>query len=389
MSFELLAPFGLAALAALALPVIVHLIRRLELRTTEFAAMRWISGRVRPRRRIRIERPWLLLVRLLLLALLALLLARPAMTGVALPAQPWVVVVPGVDRAAARAAVTASDRQWHWLEPDFPALDNAPSSTPIALASLLRQLDMDVPAATGLTVVVPDHLTGLDGERLRLRHAIDWRVVPGTMQEAAAPHGSPIRFAVRYTPDAEASVAYLRAAVAAWNVDEPGRYELDAQAVAAPIAADTRWLAWLAPNMSAQASTWIEDGGTALIANHALPDAYALWRDPGDRALAREQTTGRGRVIAVPGALDPAALPLLLDPDFPARLRAALQGRAAPPTRALAQAARPLHADAASAHAARSPDSIHTLDPWLVLLIALVFLLERTVATRARAQEPA
>ena len=65
MSFTLLAPLGLAALAALALPLLIHLIRRLELTATEFAALRWISKRVTPRRRLRFERPWLLLLRLL------------------------------------------------------------------------------------------------------------------------------------------------------------------------------------------------------------------------------------------------------------------------------------------------------------------------------------
>src|SRR5690606_3770281 len=77
MSLALLAPLGLFALAALALPILVHLVRRIELHATEFAALRWISARVPPRRRIRFERPWLLLLRLLLVALLALLLARP------------------------------------------------------------------------------------------------------------------------------------------------------------------------------------------------------------------------------------------------------------------------------------------------------------------------
>ena len=79
MSFALLAPVGLAALAACALPILIHLVRRLQLERTEFAALRWIGAESPPRRRIRFERPWLLLVRLLLLVALALLLARPVL----------------------------------------------------------------------------------------------------------------------------------------------------------------------------------------------------------------------------------------------------------------------------------------------------------------------
>ncbi|HEY6943337.1 BatA domain-containing protein, partial [Dokdonella sp.] len=77
MSIALLAPLGLVALAAWALPILVHLVRRLQLERTEFAALRWIAVDAQPRRRVRFERPWLLLVRLLLLAALALLLAQP------------------------------------------------------------------------------------------------------------------------------------------------------------------------------------------------------------------------------------------------------------------------------------------------------------------------
>ncbi len=386
MNFTLLAPLGLVALGALALPILIHLIRRIELRTTEFAALRWISDRVRPRRRLRVERPWLLLLRLALLALLAMLLARPIMTEVAPQTQPWVVVVPGVDRAVAHAEVTASDVQWHWLTPGFPALDYAPSSTPIPVASLLRQLDADLPAAAALTVVVPHELAGLDGERLHLTHAIDWRVVEGHMPAGTATPGTPIRLSVRYAPEAEPALTYLRAAVAAWNTRDPGRYVLDVQPMSVPIGDEARWLAWLAPDLSAQASAWIERGGIALVAHHALPDADALWRDASGRALAREQVTGRGRVIGLPGAFDPATLPLLLDADFPERLQAALQGPAAPPTRAQAEAVRPLHAGASATSPARSRESTRPLDPWLALLIALLFLIERGLATRTRKQ---
>jgi len=50
LTLTLLAPLGLAALVALGVPILIHLVRRIELRTTEFAALRWISDRVRPRR---------------------------------------------------------------------------------------------------------------------------------------------------------------------------------------------------------------------------------------------------------------------------------------------------------------------------------------------------
>ena len=71
-------PAGLAALAALLLPLLIHLARRDQQQLIDFAALRWLAAKPRPRHRIRFDEWPLLLVRLLLLALLAGLLARPA-----------------------------------------------------------------------------------------------------------------------------------------------------------------------------------------------------------------------------------------------------------------------------------------------------------------------
>src|SRR6187431_2425991 len=74
----LLWPAGLLALVALAVPLLLHLRRATEARRVEFAALRWLSPRQRPRRRLRVREWLLLLLRLLLAALVALLFAGPA-----------------------------------------------------------------------------------------------------------------------------------------------------------------------------------------------------------------------------------------------------------------------------------------------------------------------
>ncbi|MBC7991570.1 MAG: BatA domain-containing protein, partial [Luteimonas sp.] len=71
MTLSLLLPIGLAALAALLLPLLVHLARRSEQRLVPFAALRWLQAKPQPRRKRRFEEHWLLLLRLLLLAALA------------------------------------------------------------------------------------------------------------------------------------------------------------------------------------------------------------------------------------------------------------------------------------------------------------------------------
>src|SRR5438445_1993501 len=388
MSIALLAPLGLAALAALVLPLVIHLVRRLELTTIEFAALRWISERMRPQHRLRFERPWLLLTRLALLTLLALLLAHPVWSRVAMSLRSWVVVTPGVALADARAATGAVNAEWHWLASRFPHVDEAVATTDIPIASLLRELDAQLPANAALTVIVPEQPAGLDGEHPRLSRAVDWRIVPGRMAEAVSPSTERIRIAVRYAPGAEASLRYLRAAVAAWNQGESGRYEIDARPADAPIDAATNWLIWLAPPAS-ELTRWLKHGGVALVSNAADTNGESLWRDASGRVLAKLAAGGNGRVIALTGALTPAELPLLLDADFPDRLRAAFGGGSRAPTRATAVAMHPGVETATATGSARSLVSARPLDVWLALLIAALFLCERFVATRAHPEPQA
>jgi hypothetical protein len=387
MSISLLAPLGLAALAAFLLPILIHLVRRIESKTTEFAALRWIAQRVQPRRRLRFERPWLLLLRLVLLAALALLLARPVHDVATAAARARVFVAPGADLAAAHAAIASPAADWRWLAPGFPRVGDAAMPSVVPLASMLREADADLPEGATLVVAVPEQVAGLDGERPRVAHALDWHVVPGAMQERAAPVHAPETLAVRYAPDAQASITWLRAAVAAWNTREPGRYRLDVQMLDAPLADDTHWLAWLAPQLSPATRAWIERGGVVVQAGGMTMHGDPLWRDVDGSVLARSDAIGRGRLITLSGALVPATLPWLLDPGFPQRLLAALRGATTAPDRAPAAALEPVPAT----NTAVNPGSSGTtrpLDAWLALLIAILFLLERVVATHARARRP-
>ena len=261
----LLAPIGLTALAALALPLLIHLVRRIELRTTVFAALRWISERIRPRRRLRFERPWLLLLRLALLGLLALLLARPVINEPTIAKPAWVLVAPGADLGAARAAVSIAGADWRWLAPGFPAIETPSASGSVPTASLLREIDADLPRDAQLAIVVPEQVAGLDGERPRLARTYEWHVVPGRMPAAPAPpQRDTVELSVRYAPSAESHVAYVRAAITALNARASGRYELDAQAEDVPLAATARELVWLGSAPPPAIMAWIEAAAPRL-----------------------------------------------------------------------------------------------------------------------------
>lgn len=87
-----LAPLFLAGLAAAAVPVILHLFRREVAPPVPFSAVRFLQKRTIERQeRRRLQDPWLLLLRVAALSLLALAFARPYLRAEA-PAEPPVVL---------------------------------------------------------------------------------------------------------------------------------------------------------------------------------------------------------------------------------------------------------------------------------------------------------
>src|SRR5690606_29881656 len=219
MNPVLLLPAGLAALAALALPLLVHLSRRQQQRPTVFAALRWLQARPRPRRRLRFDERWLLAVRLLLVALVALLLAQPALRDVA-DLRARLLVVPGVETAAIAAARDGRELDARWLAPGFPSLDAEPPAGRFATASLLREFDATLPPGAPLTVLVPERLAGMDAARLRLVREVEWRIAAGEGSsdpaDAAADVEAPT-IAIRHEAAHRDGARYLRAAALAWR----------------------------------------------------------------------------------------------------------------------------------------------------------------------------
>ncbi|MDR7133429.1 hypothetical protein J2X06_000613 [Lysobacter niastensis] len=395
MNLALLLPAGLAALAALLLPLLIHLARRSEQRPTAFAALRWLRQKPKPRHRIRFDEWPLLIVRLLLLSLLALLLARPVLFG-ATSEDPWVAVMPGIDLQQGRAAQAPENARRHWLAPGFPSLDASQpemtaSATGASVTSLLRELDASLPPGVALTVLVPAQLDGVDAKRPVLSRRVDWRVVAGTAptaQAAKAPATNTVPapvLSVRYAADRETALRYLRAANAAWR--EPNsKASAPVQDVAPAgqaLSGKSKTLVWLAPGRVPQAvSDWIRTGGIALIdAQATLADAppmAALWRDDTGAPLVEGARYGNGRVMRLTRALTPQALPALLEADFPQHLRSLFDALKPAPARVFAAD----HAPATGGPV--FPQSPRDLQPWLLALIALLFLIERWMASGSR-----
>lgn len=385
MSLGLLLPAGLAALLALLLPLLLHLTRRTVQRPTVFAALRWLAARPRPRRRIRLEEPLLLATRMAMLAALAVLLAQPVLRGAPVD-RDWVLVAPDIGRDDARAVLAAPDAEWRWLAPGFPMLDRDPPGGTPPVASLLREADWMLAGDATLTVLVRERLAGLDAERPMLHRTADWRVLEARPSRAPTTgRDASVQLAVRHDDAAVAALPYFRAATTAWQAQATpgsGTVRIDVAGIATPIPPATRWLAWLASGeLPPEVRAWVEAGGFALLGpttrNPYADGHIVLWRDARGEALVHGRDVGRGRVMQLARAPEPASLPELLDPAFPERLRA-LFDPPPPPDVALAET----HAPRAGAPARPPPP--RPLQPALALLVAALFLAERWMATSPR-----
>lgn len=366
----LLTSVGLFAFAALAIPLAIHLIRRPERRLHDFAALRWLADRERPRERLRLHDRWLLLARLLLLAVLASVLATPFWQGQPAPAGvPWVIVMPGLDAAQARALQADPAAEWHWLAPGWPSLEQTPPAAS-APASLIRELDGQLPAATPLTIVVPDPIAGLDAEHLQLRRRVDWRSIatPVPTESASA---APLEVALRADAAHAQQAALIRGLVAAWQA---GGHALSFEVLSGDATPPAGALLFSFDNTDAAAlRAWIEQGGRWFGVGDASGESV-LEDDAGVPVLTAAEI-GAGRVFHWQGAFEPVQQAVLQAPDFPARLWPLLQTQRTP-IYASAAAAAPTSVSNSAAEPGKP------LAPPLLALAALLFVIERLLASR-------
>lgn len=396
MSIGLLFPAALAGFAALALPLLIHLTRRSDRQLLDFAALRWLRAKQRARRRLRIDEWPLLVLRLLLLAALVLLLAQPVRFG-ASRQQPWVVAVPGADPATLSDEPALRDASWHWLAPGFPSFDSAMPPAPTATASVLRELDASLAATQPLTVVVPEHLAGLDAERIVLSRRVDWRIVKARTQatNAQAAAAMPRTLAIRYDPDHAEISRYFTAAGKAWNASNEasvahasqpapmmGSAGVDSAGTDVALTANSDWLLWLSSAALPPAiERWLADGGSVLRTGDAAArtdDAVEIWHSAATDTRISAQRHGNGRLLIMHGAIDLAHLPELSNPEFPALLHSWLSAPARAPDQALARDMTPTQGIAGW------PARGTSLRELMIWLIAALWLLERVLATHRR-----
>jgi len=379
MSLGLLLPWALAGLAALLLPILIHLARRTVLERIDFAALRWLRARLSPRRRPRIEHWPLLILRCALIAAVVLCLAQPVLNGYR-DLRPTVAVMPGVNVQAIATQTLPEGARRLWLAEGFPALDTPTPSPTQASMSLLRQLDAELAADATLIVLVTAQFDGSDAERPRLSHRVDWRIVEGEPATRAVPEAPDApRIALYADAEHRSQSRFIQAVSQAWHAQSE-RLVIHAPTEALPT--DAVLLVWLVNGpIPTTVLQWIERGGKALLAHEAeWPDTLSApsWRAVEGPIALDAASLGQGRLWRFAQSLDPQALPHVLDANFPHALRTAITPAAASAQRADARAHAPLQGGATY------PTPPLPLQPWSALLVALLFLGERVLAARTR-----
>lgn len=218
-------PLGLTALAAVAVPLVIHLIRR-PVPTVRLGSLRFLTKAQRRLSSPRWRDLLLLAVRCILLAALGLLFAAPRWVPDGTAPVRWVLRVPGeiLDADAQRSWQQYVDEGFspRFLALDFPTREPASGPTQPDIWSYLREADLRLPAGSRVIVVAAPRLGSLIGDRPVMRRIkAEW--IPSTLAVAhaqaheAAAVPSRVRVAVIASPDRADDARFVRGAVTALN----------------------------------------------------------------------------------------------------------------------------------------------------------------------------
>ncbi len=191
-----LSPFWLISLLAVAVPVAIHLLSRKAGRKIKVGSIRFLEASASHRlKSLKLSEIPLLLLRIALIAALALLLAQPRWLTKPHEAETmprgWVLVTPEILFNLGRAhhqlidSLAAAGSELHLFTVGFPSFKLSDSATRQRteenLWSLLREVDRLAPQ-TPLWIFSPNRLTSVRGERPALQPTVNWHAVPSTQR---------------------------------------------------------------------------------------------------------------------------------------------------------------------------------------------------------------
>ncbi len=348
-------PLALIALAALAVPVVLHLIRR-PLPTVRLGSLKFLTASQRRLRSIRWRDLLLLLVRCGLLAVLSLLLAGPRWVPSGDEPVRWVLRIPGLTLSAdaeRRVQALASEGYAvHYLAPGFPEQQATAGMGSIDAWSLMREADLRLPVGSEWVVVAPTKVDYFIGDRPVLRRLrVTWEAVESVDPRRAplaaeSPPPAPVRVAVVASPDRSEDARRVRAAVQALAStdhavleveDDPDWiFQLGSEELSTAWRERVRQGATLITDAPADAAlettrTFELQGQTHLLLRRgalpvsAAPEAVVIADSVGD-PVATLGRIGQGRHVRFAFRFHPDSTSWVLGSGFPAWLRDQMLG---------------------------------------------------------------
>lgn len=406
-----LAPFWLAALAALAVPVALHLWSRRGARPIRVGSIRLLTGSpLATRRSWIIQDPWLLALRCAVIAALALALARPFWTSKApKPRSLALVAREVVDREALVDSLRQAGLAVSVLEDDAGRTPN--------LWTAVRRADRTASPGTRFVVFAPDRLRYFAGERPTLQSHVEWHTRAAVQPGEAAPRAPAARTVVVFADqNRQDDARYVSAAFTAAG-DATGIVAVVSHHVAsaASVPGSADWIVWLSERAIPEAVLQLVRRGAVLLADAgaATPQRHRsriltgpqpsdvwtaravrsthggapVWMDGTGAPLLTVTSEGRGRFYRFNSRFFPAWSDLVLRPAFPMAIARLWSGRGADSIRSTPDDRRITVSQLLPAEGPSEPmppgTPRHSLFMPLWIAAMLAFLLERRLSARS------
>lgn len=387
-------PTAVWALAALAIPIAIHLFSHYKGKQQPFAQVRFIpTAPAEQLRDIRLTERLLLAVRCLLLALLALLLAQPQWSPNPLTQPHTVLLSPLAFEAAGERAISEAQRlasqqqtEARWLALKFPTLADQPTP-PAATArsaawSLLAELQTGIDPNSELTIITADDEAETLWRKPQFIHSIDWHPLADAKLETSS-----LTVALEAGSNRIEDARYVRAALSALQTaghvqlsDDPSTADLLITLGSTPCPTGTpqRWQLCDSPMQTTTATTHRFDGRPFDI--NAVPSVGngAILSSDDDHVLARAYPQQHQLIFA--SRFHPEQAAIVRSRYFPDLLWQLIN--AASPTSAPDE---PHCADNDATCNNAAPAQMPTA-LWLAVLILLAFLAERYLTNSRWAQ---
>lgn len=183
---ELLSPWALVGLAALTVPLLIHLIRHRTAAVVKVGSVRFLKKTASAvSKRLQLTEWLLLLLRIAILSLLTLLLAEPVWrsTPHSEPAAGWALINPELYYHTTDPSFFSlldslhhSGLELRWLAAGFPPFAEGDSlvADTESVWSLLAEADARLPAGAPLCVLTSHRLTAVRGSRPTLYRPVQW-----------------------------------------------------------------------------------------------------------------------------------------------------------------------------------------------------------------------